>query len=195
MPRNKATGRQPARNTSFKNGNPAYYEINVLRNDGEKLTKYELDPNSGTVKEKSDDKFGKFFTRLKPEAIQHAPTSLTRAIATAETRSGGKAQEAEVSRDGDQLLYKIHVVKLDGTTEKLEINGSDGKVAPRSNCLLKSSKIASPRQQAPLQWCLLPGWLVAPASQLAHEFGAQAVEQHVVATEQNNLQVICRAEQ
>ena len=26
-------------------------------------------------------------------------------------------------------VYKVEVVKLDGTSEKLEINGSDGKVA------------------------------------------------------------------
>lgn len=113
----------------FKSGNPAYYEIKVLRNDGEKLTKYELSPSTGTVKEVSDEKFEKLFTRIKPTAIQNAPTSLTRAITTAETRAGGKAKDAQVNRDGDQLQYKIEVVKLDGTSEKLQINGSDGKVA------------------------------------------------------------------
>ncbi|HEY2400581.1 MAG TPA: PepSY domain-containing protein [Steroidobacteraceae bacterium] len=66
---------------------------------------------------------------MKPTAIQKAPTSLTRAITTAETRAGGKAKEAEISRGGDQLIYKVEVVKLDGTSEKVEINGSDGKVA------------------------------------------------------------------
>ena len=60
---------------------------------------------------------------------QNAPTSLTRAITTAETRSGGKAKEAEVNRDGDQLQYEVKVVKNDGTSETLKINGSDGKVA------------------------------------------------------------------
>jgi uncharacterized membrane protein YkoI len=76
-----------------------------------------------------DEKFEKMFTRLKPTAIQNAPTSLTRAITTAETRSGGKAKEAEVNRDGDQLQYEVKVVKADGTGETLKINGSDGKVA------------------------------------------------------------------
>lgn len=113
----------------FKNGNPAYYEVKVLRNDGQKLIKYELSPSTGAVKEVSDEKFEKLFTRIKPTAIQNAPTSLTRAISTAETRTGGKAKDAEISRDGDQLLYEIEVVKLDGTSEKLKINGSDGKVA------------------------------------------------------------------
>lgn len=113
----------------FKNGNPAYYEVKVLRNDGQKLTQYELDANTGRVKEVSDEKFEKLFTRIKPTAIQNAPTSLTRAISTAETRAGGKAKEATVNRDGDQLQYDVKVVKMDGTSEKLKINGSDGKVA------------------------------------------------------------------
>ena len=125
----QGNGQATSAEYEFKNGNPAYYEVKVLRNDGQKLTKYELSPSTGTVKEVSDEKFEKLFTRIKPVAIQNAPTSLTRAIATAETRTGGKAKEAEVNRDGDQLQYKIEVVKLDGTSEKLEINGSDGKVA------------------------------------------------------------------
>jgi uncharacterized membrane protein YkoI len=125
----KGNGQATSAEYEFKRGNPAYYEIKVLRNDGQKLTKYELSPSTGAVKEVSDEKFEKLFTRIKPVAIQNAPTSLTRAIGTAEARTGGKAKEAEINRDGDQLQYKIEVVKLDGTSEKLEINGSDGKVA------------------------------------------------------------------
>ncbi|SRR5581483_6125719 len=113
----------------FKNGNPAYYEVKVLSNDGQRLTGYELNPVTGEVRKADDEKFEKLFTRLKPNAIQNAPTSLTRAIATAETRSGGKAKEATVNRDGDQVQYTVEVVKLDGSSEKLKINGSDGKVA------------------------------------------------------------------
>jgi uncharacterized membrane protein YkoI len=125
----QGNGQATSAEYEFKSGNPAYYEIKVLRNDGQKLTKYELDPNTGKVKEVNDEKFEKLFTRIKPTAIQNAPTSLTRAITTAETRSGGKAKEAEVNRDGDQLQYEVKVVKLDGSSETLKINGSDGKVA------------------------------------------------------------------
>jgi uncharacterized membrane protein YkoI len=110
-------------------GKPAYYEVKVLSNDGQKLTEYELGARTGKVNKVRDEKFEKLFTRLKPTAIQNAPTSLTRAIATAETRAGGKAQEASISRDGDQVQYDVKVVKTDGTSEKLTINGSDGKVA------------------------------------------------------------------
>src|SRR5215813_5398302 len=99
----------------FKNGNPAYYEVKVLSNDGQKLTQYELNPGTGQVRKVSDEKFEKLFTRLKPTAIQNAPTSLTHAIATAETRSSGKAREASISRDGDQVQYDVEVVKADGT--------------------------------------------------------------------------------
>jgi uncharacterized membrane protein YkoI len=113
----------------LKGGNPAQYEVKVLSNDGQKLTKYEINPSTGQVKDASDEKIEKLFTRLKPNAIQNAPTSLTRAISTAEARAGGKAVEAKVDRDGDQVQYEVKVVKLDGDSEKVKVNGSDGKVA------------------------------------------------------------------
>ncbi len=125
----QGNGQATSAEYEFKNGNPAYYEVKVLSNDGQKLTQYELSPSTGKVKKVSDEKFEKLFTRIKPTAIQNAPTSLTHAIGTAETRTGGKAREAEVNRDGDQLAYEVEVVKLDGTSEKVKINGSDGKVA------------------------------------------------------------------
>jgi len=129
MAERQGNGQAISAEYEFKNGDPAYYEVKVLRDDGQKLTEYQLDPNTGKVKEVKDEKFEKLFTRIKPTAIQNAPTSLTRAITTAETRSGGKAKEAEVNRDGDQLQYEVKVVKLDGGSETLKINGSDGKVA------------------------------------------------------------------
>src|SRR5579871_4932164 len=68
----------------FKNGRPAFYEVKVLRNDGRKLTRYDLNPNTGDVKEASNEEFEKVFTRIKPSSIENAPTSLSRAISTAE---------------------------------------------------------------------------------------------------------------
>ena len=125
----QGNGQATSAEYEFKSGNPAYYEVKVLSNDGTRLTKYELNPTTGKVKQVSDEKFEKLFTRIKPTAIQNAPTSLTRAISTAETRAGGKAREAEVNRGGDQLEYEVEVVKLDGSSEKMKINGADGKVA------------------------------------------------------------------
>jgi len=129
MAETQGSGQAISAEYEFKNGNPPYYEVKVLRNDGAKLTKYELSPNSGKVKEISNEEFQKLFTRIKPASIQNAPTSLSRAISTAESRSGGKATDASVDRDGDQIQYTVKVVKLDGTTEKVKVNGSDGKVA------------------------------------------------------------------
>ncbi len=113
----------------FKNGRPPFYEVKVLRNDGQKLTRYDLNPNTGEVKEASNEEFEKVFTRIKPASIANAPTSLTRAITTAQAQAGAKAMSASVDRDGDQVQYTIIVPKLDGTTEKIKVNGADGKVA------------------------------------------------------------------
>jgi len=112
-----------------KSGSAGQYEIKVLSNDGKKLTKYMLDPNTGKVTEADNESFQRVFTRIKPTSIQNAPTSLTRAITTAEQRSGGKATGASVDRDGDQVKYTVKVAKTDGTTEKVKVNGADGKVA------------------------------------------------------------------
>jgi uncharacterized membrane protein YkoI len=113
----------------FKGGDPAYYDVKVLSSDGSKLTRFDLNPTTGKIKETSNEKFEKLFTRIKPTSIQNAPTSLTRAIATAEQRSGGRATQAQIDRDGDQVKYTVEIVKLDGESEKIKVNGSDGKVA------------------------------------------------------------------
>ncbi|HKT71834.1 MAG TPA: PepSY domain-containing protein [Steroidobacteraceae bacterium] len=110
-------------------GTLGYYEVKVLSNDGQKLTKYDLDTNTGKITEVSNEAFENLFTRLKPTAVQNAPTSLSRAITTAEQRANGKATDAEVNRDGDQVKYTVKVARADGKTEKVEVNGADGKVA------------------------------------------------------------------
>lgn len=112
-----------------KSGTAGYYQVKVLSNDGKKLTRYRLDPNTGKVTDTSDEPIEKAFTRLKPASISNAPTSLTRAITTAEQRAGGKATDASVDRDGDQVQYTVKVAKADGSTEKVKVNGSNGKVA------------------------------------------------------------------
>jgi uncharacterized membrane protein YkoI len=110
-------------------GTAGRYEIKVLSSDGSKLVKYLLSPNTGKVTEADNEPFEKVFTRIKPNSIQNAPTSLKTAITTAEARSGGKAIDAAVDRDGDQVKYTVKVAKADGTTEKVKVNGADGKVA------------------------------------------------------------------
>jgi uncharacterized membrane protein YkoI len=113
----------------FKGGNPPYYEVKVLSNDGDKLTRYELDPATGKVKDSSDAKLEKLLTRIKPVSLRNAQTPLTHAIRTAEERAHGRAYSADVDRDGDQVKYTVKVVRHDGTEEKVKVNGADGKVA------------------------------------------------------------------
>jgi uncharacterized membrane protein YkoI len=61
--------------------------------------------------------------------LANAPTSLKSAIKSAESQSGGKAVDADADRDGDQVRYTVKVALSDGTTQKIKINGADGKVA------------------------------------------------------------------
>lgn len=129
MAEQRGNGQAISAEYELKSGHAGYYEVKVLRNDGRKLTKYNLNSNSGRITEASNEQFEKVFTRIKPNSIQNAPTSLSHAITTAEERSGGKATDATVDRDGDQVKYTVKVAKADGTTEKVKINGSDGKVA------------------------------------------------------------------
>jgi uncharacterized membrane protein YkoI len=112
-----------------KKGAMGHYEIKVLSSDGSKLVKYQVSPSTGKVTEASNEPFQKMFTRLKPEALQNAPTSLKTAITTAESEAGGKAVAADADRDGDQVKYTVKVAKADGSTEKVKVNGADGKVA------------------------------------------------------------------
>jgi uncharacterized membrane protein YkoI len=105
------------------------YDIKVLSSDGKKLTGYRISPNSGKVTKASDEMFEKVFTRIKPDQLQNAPTTLKTAIKTAESETGGKAVDADTDRSGDTVRYTVKVAKADGTTEKVKVNGADGKVA------------------------------------------------------------------
>ncbi len=113
----------------FKGGDPPLYEVKVLSNDGRKLTRYDINPATGKVKDSRDEKLEKLLTRIKPDSVRNAQTSLTHAITTAEERAHGRAYSADVDRDGDQVKYTVKVVRHDGTEEKVKINGADGKVA------------------------------------------------------------------
>ena len=112
-----------------KKGAMGHYAVKVLSNDGTKLTEYRVSPATGKVTEASNEPFEKMFTRIKPESLENAPTSLKSAIKTAEAQSGGKAVDADADRDGDQVRYTVKVAMADGTTQKIKVNGADGKVA------------------------------------------------------------------
>lgn len=112
-----------------KSGGMGDYDVRVLSGDGKKLTSYRVNPNTGKVTQASREPFQKLFTHIKPTDLQNAPTSLKSAISTAESQSGGKAVNADTDRTGDTVRYTVKVAKADGTSEKVQVNGADGKVA------------------------------------------------------------------
>jgi uncharacterized membrane protein YkoI len=125
----QGSGQAVSADYTAKNQGMGHYDVKVLSSDGAKLTKYRVNSNTGKITEASSEPFEKFFTRIKPTDLQNAPTSLKSAITTAESQSGGKAVNADTDRTGDTVQYTVKVAKADGSTEKVKVNGADGKVA------------------------------------------------------------------
>jgi uncharacterized membrane protein YkoI len=98
------------------------YEVKIL--GGDKLVTYTLDADTGKVLETDDDLLEKLFTRLQPDDVRGAPTTLAQAIGIAQQRSDGKAIAAEVDRDSDALGYDVTVAKSDGSGRDLRIDGA-----------------------------------------------------------------------
>jgi len=111
-----------------KKGGTAAYAVEVLSNDGKKLTEYKLDVNTGHTRAAKNESIEKIFTRAKPQDIASAPTSLIDAIAAAEQHTGGKVIDAETESSGSQMRYDLKVAKPDGSTEKVKIEAATGKV-------------------------------------------------------------------
>lgn len=108
---------------------PPFYAIHVLRGVGGQLTRYDLSPNTGKVQQAGDEHFDRLFGSLKPASIENVRTSLADAIQAAEARAGGKATDATIDRDGGQLNYKVDIARLDGSTQRVKVEGSDGTIA------------------------------------------------------------------
>jgi len=125
----QGSGQAISADYAAKKGKMGDYDIKVLSSDGSKLTKYRVSPATGKIAEASNEPFEKVFTRIKPTDLQNAPTSLKSAITAAESQSGGKAIDADTDRTGDSVRYTVKVAKADGSTEKVKVNGADGKVA------------------------------------------------------------------
>ena len=124
-----ANGHAISASYEVPNGRPPYYLIEVLRGDGLNLTRCELSPNTGKVQPAGDQHLSRLSGRLKPAAVENAPTSLAGAVQRAEERAGGKATGATIEPDGDQVSYLIDIARLDGSTQSVEVNGADGAVA------------------------------------------------------------------
>jgi uncharacterized membrane protein YkoI len=107
-------------------GEAPRFEVKILGRD--KLTKYTLDADSGKVLETSNEPLEKLFTRLQPDDIRGARTTLAQAIGVAEQSANAKAIDAEVDREGDSVRYEVTIVKSDGSEREMEIDGVSGKI-------------------------------------------------------------------
>lgn len=112
----------------FKGGNPAVFQVTVLSPDGKKLTRYDLDPRTGRLLDTHNELLEKLLTRLTPDNLRLAPTTLTHGIAIAQQHSNGHAISADVDRSGDHLEYDVQTVNVDGTSHKVKVSSVDGKV-------------------------------------------------------------------
>jgi uncharacterized membrane protein YkoI len=111
-----------------RTNNGPRYDVKVLGTD--KLVEYTLDANTGKVVGTDNEVIEKYFTRLTPDQVRGAKTTLAQAIGIAEQRSGGRAYEAEVDREGEAVEYDVTVFKADGSEHEIEISG-DGQVKSR----------------------------------------------------------------
>ncbi|WP_082494620.1 MULTISPECIES: PepSY domain-containing protein [unclassified Methylobacterium] len=105
---------------------PAHYEIKVVYPSG-KLVEHYINADTGEVYKTENQPIERYFTRLKPADFQNAKTTLKDALAIAEQKvPGGKAFEADVSKDGSAVQYEIKVAGADN--EQTVKVGADGKV-------------------------------------------------------------------
>jgi uncharacterized membrane protein YkoI len=109
-----------------RNDQASRYEVKVLGRD--KLVSYTLDADTGKVLGTSNEAIEKLFTRLEPDDVRGARTTLAQAIGIAEQHTDGKVIDAEVDREGDSLRYDVTVARSDGGERELEIDGASGKI-------------------------------------------------------------------
>lgn len=107
-------GMGKATEADFEDDQGGRWEVKVLADGGNKLTKYFIDPNTAEVKGQEEQTFEKYFVMLKPENFQKAQVQLKDAIAAAEALAKGKATSAEVEREGEAVAYEIEVATTEG---------------------------------------------------------------------------------
>ncbi len=122
----KSDGQAIGATYDTKHGNEGRYEVLVMSADGSRLTRLDLDAYSGAADAAWNHSLATLYPDLRAQSVLNTPTPLANAIRTAERRANGKATDAQVQRAGAQLLYTVDVARPDGTTQKVEVDGSDG---------------------------------------------------------------------
>ena len=112
-------------------GGHARYTVEVLSSDGKKLTEYTVNANTGKVEKTSNEPLEKLVTRVKPDDLQSAQTTLTAAIREAEQQTGGQVIDAETGASNGSLHYELKVATADGKTDKVKVDGTTGKIATK----------------------------------------------------------------
>jgi uncharacterized membrane protein YkoI len=112
-----------------KSGTAGMYDVKVLSMDGKKLLDFNINPDNGRVLKATREHVQKLFTRIKPADLQNAQTPLKGAIKAAEAQTGGKVVMADTDRHGDTVSYTVKVAMADGTSQTINVNGADGRVA------------------------------------------------------------------
>lgn len=107
------------------------YEVKVLSNDDRRLTEYRIDTETGHIVRGGNEPVQKMLTRVKPEQIDSAPMSLSRAIDSAEQQSGGKATSASIDAHGDHVIYDVKLARLDGSGSDIKVDTSTGHLASK----------------------------------------------------------------
>ncbi|MFC7051146.1 PepSY domain-containing protein [Hansschlegelia quercus] len=102
------------------------HEVIVLKADGS-LARFNIDANTGNVIGVTNQILQSYVTRLTPDGVGSAKTSLLQAISVAE---GGKARAigAQTEQNGDTVSYEITVAG-DGGERSVHVAG-DGKILP-----------------------------------------------------------------
>ncbi len=105
---------------------PVHYAVKVVYPSG-KLVEYGINADTGAVYKTENQPIERYFTFLTTKNFNEAKTTLKDALAIAEQKAGGgKAYEAEVSKDGKAVQYEIKVAGAD--KEQTVKVGPDGKV-------------------------------------------------------------------
>lgn len=112
-----------------KEPEPGAYEVTVLREDSEDtLVDYRLDAQTAAIDEQGSEPYRNRYATLPVSSVREARLDLAMAIEAAEQRVGGKASRAMVSPASGKLRYVVEVLRHDGGSEEIKVDGALGLI-------------------------------------------------------------------